>query len=85
MKRSTDRLLATHAGSMIRPPEGLALTPHTDDATRTEVLRKAMQQVVNKQVECGIDIVSDGDRCRTSSGRKSGLWLKVHGLRGDSR
>ena len=42
MKRSTDRFLTTFAGSLIRPPEVLALTPETDEATRTATLRAAV-------------------------------------------
>src|SRR5438874_6192864 len=66
MKRSTDRILTTHAGSMIRPPEVLALGPETDEATRAEVLRKAVSEVVRKQVECGMDFVSDGEFGKSS-------------------
>jgi 5-methyltetrahydropteroyltriglutamate--homocysteine methyltransferase len=61
MKRSTDRILATFAGSLIRPPEVLALTPETDDATRTATLRTAVADVVRKQVDAGVDVVSDGE------------------------
>src|SRR5437764_6580835 len=61
MKRSTDRILTTHAGSMIRPPEVLALTPDTPEPRVTETLRTAVAEVVNKQAELGIDIVSDGE------------------------
>ena len=66
MQRSIDRILTTHAGSMIRPPEVLALTPETDESTRTQVLGKAVKDVVNKQVECGIDVVSDGEFGKSS-------------------
>ena len=34
MKRSTERILTTFAGSLIRPPEVMALGESTDDATR---------------------------------------------------
>jgi len=61
MKRSTDRFLTTFAGSLIRPPEVLALTPDTDEGTRTATLRAAVADVVRKQVEVGIDVVSDGE------------------------
>src|SRR5438876_4020487 len=61
MKRSTDRILTTHAGSMIRPPEVLALGPETDEQTRTATLRAAAAEVVRKQVEVGVDVVSDGE------------------------
>src|SRR4051812_22482236 len=61
MKRSTDRVLTTHAGSMIRPPEVLALGPETDRQTTTHTLRAAVAEIVRKQIECGVDVVSDGE------------------------
>ena len=61
MKRSNDRILTTHAGSMIRPPEVLALGPETDEQTRTATLRAAAAEVVRKQAELGVDVVSDGE------------------------
>ena len=61
MKRSTDRILTTHAGSMIRPPAVLALGPEADEETRTATLRAAVAEVVRKQAELGVDIVSDGE------------------------
>src|SRR5260370_8121221 len=61
MKRSTDRILTTHAGSMIRPPEVLALGPDTDEPTTTATLRNAVAVVVRQQAELGIDVISDGE------------------------
>src|SRR5205823_1703535 len=61
MKRSTERILTTHAGSMIRPPEVLALGSETDEATRTATLGKAVAEVVRKQAELGVDVISDGE------------------------
>ena len=61
MKRSTDRILTTHAGSMIRPPEVLALGPDTDEPTTTATLRNAVSAVVRQQAELGIDVISDGE------------------------
>jgi 5-methyltetrahydropteroyltriglutamate--homocysteine methyltransferase len=50
VKRSTERILTTHVGSLPVPP-GL-----TDDA-----LRPAVADVVRKQAECGIDVLNDGE------------------------
>jgi 5-methyltetrahydropteroyltriglutamate--homocysteine methyltransferase len=61
VKRSTDRILTTFAGSLIRPPEVLALTPEVDEPTRTATLRTAVAEVVRKQAELGVDFVSDGE------------------------
>src|SRR5712664_2342747 len=61
MKRSTDRILTTHAGSMIRPAEVLALGPDADVQTKTATLRAAVAEVVHKQAEAGVDVISDGE------------------------
>jgi 5-methyltetrahydropteroyltriglutamate--homocysteine methyltransferase len=60
-------ILATHVGSLIRPPELLGFLSAQergqsyDVAAYEEVLRKAVADVVRKQAEVGIDIVSDGE------------------------
>jgi 5-methyltetrahydropteroyltriglutamate--homocysteine methyltransferase len=67
MKRSTDRILTTHAGSLPRPPD-LTRTmwdlldgkPVDEDKLRARV-REAVAEVVGKQRAAGIDIVSDGE------------------------
>jgi len=61
MQRSTDRILTTHVGSLIRPPAVLALQPETDEATRTATLRSAVAEVVRTQAELGVDVISDGE------------------------
>jgi len=72
MKRSEDRILTTHAGSLIRPPEVAAF-----DAARQEgrlvdteaydaALRDAVFGVVRKQAEAGIDVVDDGEFSKSS-------------------
>ena len=67
MKRSTDRILTTHVGSLIRPPEVLAFAAahadgkRVDDAAETATLKSAVAEVVRQQVEHGVDIVSDGE------------------------
>jgi 5-methyltetrahydropteroyltriglutamate--homocysteine methyltransferase len=67
VKRSTDRILTTFAGSLIRPPEVLALADATaDEATRTATLRSAVAEVVRKQAEVGVDVVSDGEFGKSS-------------------
>jgi 5-methyltetrahydropteroyltriglutamate--homocysteine methyltransferase len=66
MQRSTDRVLTTFAGSLIRPPEVLALTPDSDDAQKTATLRTSVADVVRRQAELGIDFVSDGEFGKSS-------------------
>ena len=72
MQRSETRILTTHVGSLIRPPRLLELStakmrgePY-DGAEYQETLRSAVQEVVRRQVETGIDIVNDGEFGKSS-------------------
>ncbi len=67
MKRSSDRILSTHVGSLIRPPElqdflrqKQAGKPY-DRAAYEQCLSHAVAEVVRKQAETGIDVISDGE------------------------
>jgi 5-methyltetrahydropteroyltriglutamate--homocysteine methyltransferase len=67
MKRSTDRILTTHAGSLPRP-EGLrelivarAEGKPYDKTQLAQALKDGVAGVVRKQMECGIDSVNDGE------------------------
>ncbi len=67
MKRSTDRILTTHVGSLIRPKElqdflrlKQAGKPY-DAAAYESCLKRSVAEVVRRQAETGIDIVSDGE------------------------
>ncbi len=68
MKRSGDRILTTHTGSLPRPDDLLALLlsrekgEQVDEAGFQERTRKAVAEVVRKQIDCGIDIVNDGEQ-----------------------
>src|SRR6187455_752139 len=67
MKRSTDRILTTHVGSLVRPPEVLEGILNKvsgrprDEAAFNEKVRKGVQDNVRMQAEVGIDIPSDGE------------------------
>jgi len=67
MTTHTDRVLTTHVGSLVRPPELVdflhaidAGKPY-DEAAYDERLSQAIRTVVRQQSEAGIDIVSDGE------------------------
>jgi 5-methyltetrahydropteroyltriglutamate--homocysteine methyltransferase len=66
MKRSTDRILTTHVGSLIRPQafqeilRGRA-SGKIDDRTYEDALKHNVAEVVRRQAEAGIDIVDDGE------------------------
>jgi 5-methyltetrahydropteroyltriglutamate--homocysteine methyltransferase len=72
MKRSEDRILTTHVGSLIRPPELLdALSLVRSGAPShnvrfMEVLDRSIKDVVKKQAEAGIDIINDGEFGKSS-------------------
>jgi 5-methyltetrahydropteroyltriglutamate--homocysteine methyltransferase len=67
MKRSNDRILTTHVGSLIRPAalqEFLrakqAGKPY-DETAYGACLRDSVAEVVHKQADVGVDVVSDGE------------------------
>jgi 5-methyltetrahydropteroyltriglutamate--homocysteine methyltransferase len=67
MKRSSERILTTHVGSLIRPPAlqdflraKQAGKPY-DPAAYQECLTDSVAEVVRKQAEVGIDVISDGE------------------------
>ncbi len=62
MKRSVDRILTTHVGSLPRPNDLVEL--YRDDAPDEKLLprlRSAIADVVRRQVAAGIDVVNDGE------------------------
>jgi 5-methyltetrahydropteroyltriglutamate--homocysteine methyltransferase len=67
MKRSTDRILTTHVGSLVRPPGLVELMrakengqPYDQQELAARV-RSSVREVVHKQIETGVDIPSDGE------------------------
>ena len=72
MKTSSERILTTHVGSLPRPEALLALLEAQDQGReydpgelRSEK-RRAVADIVKRQVENGIDIVSDGEMGKLS-------------------
>jgi 5-methyltetrahydropteroyltriglutamate--homocysteine methyltransferase len=64
MKRSQDRILTTHVGSLIRPKAVLEGARDRDPAHRSaheQELTQAVADVVSRQVTAGIDVVNDGE------------------------
>ncbi|HEY7067768.1 MAG TPA: cobalamin-independent methionine synthase II family protein [Chloroflexota bacterium] len=72
MKRSTDRILTTHVGSLPRPPDlkemvnAKAAGQPIDEQALAQRIRDAVREVVRKQVETGIDVVNDGELSKTN-------------------
>lgn len=66
MKRSENRILTTHVGSLVRPPEVLDVLSRKDDgvpltAEQNAVIRQHVAHAVRMQRDCGIDVPSDGE------------------------
>ena len=67
MKRSTGRILTTHVGSLIRPAalrEFLAAKEAGkpfDQAAYARCLKDSVAEVVRRQADIGIDVISDGE------------------------
>ena len=72
MKTSTDRVLTTHTGSLPRPKplidlilsreQGTAIAADTFEAATAQ----AVDEVVEQQIACGVDVVSDGEMSKPS-------------------
>src|SRR5262245_47150290 len=72
MKRSTDRILTPHVGSLSRPD---ALIPSLRQKERGEaydrerfaaLVREAVAEVVKNQCDAGVDVVTDGEQSKAS-------------------
>jgi 5-methyltetrahydropteroyltriglutamate--homocysteine methyltransferase len=67
MKRSSERILTTHAGALPQPEDlkemhaaQVAGEPYDKDVFPKRV-RQAVAEVVKKQLACGLDIINDGE------------------------
>jgi 5-methyltetrahydropteroyltriglutamate--homocysteine methyltransferase len=71
MKRSVDRILTTHVGSLIRTPElrAAAAAAREDASARTAFeaeLQRATTDVVRRQAAAGVDVPNDGEYGKSS-------------------
>ena len=70
MRRSTERILTTHAGSLPREEDlgamirSKAQGEAIDAAAFSARVKKAVGDVVRRQAEAGIDVASDGEQGR---------------------
>jgi 5-methyltetrahydropteroyltriglutamate--homocysteine methyltransferase len=71
--RTTDRILTTHVGSLVRPDVLVAAMKERragagiDDESFARLLTRAVHDVVRRQADVGIDVVSDGEFGKTIS------------------
>ena len=68
MKRSTERILTTHTGSLPRPADLVDMLHRRDegqDIQQSAVdarVRAAVAEVVAKQRDAGVDVINDGEQ-----------------------
>ena len=66
-----DRILTTHTGSLPRTAKVVELllaedkNPGSRKAELDLAVREAFEGVVREQIECGLDIINDGEQGRT--------------------
>jgi len=72
MKRSIDRFLCTHTGSLPRPADLIDMMFAKESGIPVEPkalaarIRSAVSEVVHKQAEAGVDLVNDGEMSKPS-------------------
>jgi len=66
MLRSENRILTTHVGSLIRPAALLERTNARAGPEQAALLRRAVEEIVLRQVETGLDVVNDGEFGKSS-------------------
>jgi len=72
MKRSTERFLTTHTGSLPRPEDLVRMMyareegVPVDNAALASRIRSAVEESVHKQAGAGVDIVNDGEMSKPS-------------------
>ncbi len=89
MKRSTDRILTTHTGSLPRPADLVELLRRSDAGEPVDerafdaAVRAAVGEAVRKQVAAGITVVNDGEQGKP--GYATYIKARVTGFGGQNR
>ncbi len=88
MKYSTQRILNTHVGSLPRPKKVAELIfakereEEYDQAEFDETVAAAVKDTVGRQVDAGVDVVSDGEMSKISYATY--IKERISGFEGDS-
>src|SRR3984893_3902610 len=78
---STDRILTAHAGSLPRPDDlremvlAKARGEPCDQAALDQRLKSAVADIVKRQVECGLDVVNDGELSKLNC--TDAVWARI--------
>lgn len=67
MKNNTDKILVSHAGNLPRPDDVNEMLAARDLDGFKRRLPSAVAEVVDKQIECGVDVVNDGEYVKAGS------------------
>jgi 5-methyltetrahydropteroyltriglutamate--homocysteine methyltransferase len=88
MKTSSDRILTTHVGSLPRSAAVAKVLFDRDAGTEADpgagdvVISDAVREVVRRQVEAGVDVVSDGEMSKISYATY--IRNRISGFEGDT-
>jgi len=89
MKRSTNRILTTHTGSLPRPNDLVALVEGHDqqelaqDAHFEQRVKEAVRDIVHQQIDAHVDIVNDGEASKV--GYATYITERLTGFEGGNR
>ena len=89
MKRSTERFLTTHTGSLPRPDDLIRMMyakeegVPVDPAALAARIRAAVAEVVRKQADAGLDVIDDGEYGKPSYATY--VKDRLHGFGGTSQ
>src|SRR5262245_22612814 len=67
MRHNTDRMLVSHAGNLPRPDDLNTLLAEHDRESFTQRLPSAVREIVQRQIDLGINIVNDGEYVKAGS------------------
>jgi 5-methyltetrahydropteroyltriglutamate--homocysteine methyltransferase len=88
MKRSTERILTTHTGSLPRPDDLIRMMFAREEGVPVEPaplaarIRAAVAEVVGRQAQAGVDVVNDGEMSKPSYATY--IKDRLHGFGGAS-
>jgi 5-methyltetrahydropteroyltriglutamate--homocysteine methyltransferase len=88
MKRSTERFLTTHTGSLPRPDDLVRMMfareegVPVDRAALAARIRTAVAEIASKQTQIGLDIINDGELSKPSYATY--IKDRLHGFGGES-
>ena len=79
MRHSTERILVSHAGNLPRPDDVNRLVAARDTEGFSSRLPSAVEEVVDRQIECGVDVVNDGEYVKAAGNFSNYIQDRVAG------